>query len=156
MESSRISRLEPVALGNGTPDAIRADWPTDLTAWSRIKILAYVPALDRAFHERAKRFVDMGVGHLEHLLVVANQENGCSSRRSRPSMKTCTACGCTEACNKPAALSFMRPGISEQDQLSQLGSPQLSNYGTGVPRSEIGCSITISRALPTKRVSISR
>src|SRR5579863_5637872 len=40
---------------------------------NRVKVLAYVTALDRALHECAKRVMYLGVGGFEHLLGVANQ-----------------------------------------------------------------------------------
>jgi hypothetical protein len=40
---------------------------------NRVKVLAYIAALDRALDEGAKRFMDLSVGRLEHLLGIADE-----------------------------------------------------------------------------------
>jgi hypothetical protein len=58
----------PVRAGRDIGDA--DDGPKKI---NRVEVLTYVAALDRALHECAKRFMNLGVGRFEHLLGVANQ-----------------------------------------------------------------------------------
>ena len=60
--------LRPVRAGRDIGDA--DDSPKEI---ERVEVLAYVAALDRALHERKKRFMNLGVGRFEYLLWVADE-----------------------------------------------------------------------------------
>ncbi len=65
-----------------TPTIARRRW---------IKVPAYVAALDCALHERAKRFMNLGVGSLEHLFGVSHkriQHRGGESGRTAPLLQS--------------------------------------------------------------------